>query len=104
MTVAKSEAAAKTAKNIGKSDLVQIIREEAGCTAVDAKNALEAVLGSVVSTVKKGGKVSLVGFGTFRLSKRAARTGRNPKTGEPLKVKASKSLAFKAGKTVKDSL
>lgn len=102
--MAKSEAAAKPAKNIGKSDLVEIIREETGCKAADAKSALEAVLSSVISTVKKGGKVSLVGFGTFRLTKRAARTGRNPKTGEPLKVKASKSIGFKVGKSAKDSL
>ncbi len=95
---------AKTVGPVTKKELADIVQAQTGSTGVAAKAAVDAIFSEVVKAVKKGGKVSLFGFGTFKLTKRAARTGRNPKTGEPLKIKASKGVSFKASKTVKDSL
>jgi DNA-binding protein HU-beta len=86
-------------KNImNKSELIQKIADEAGITKTQANTALNAFIGAVTKTLKKGDKVTLVGFGTFSVSKRAARNGRNPQTGEVIKIKARKVARFKAGK------
>jgi DNA-binding protein HU-beta len=87
---------------MNKAELVDAIAEETGLTKKDSEAALKAFINSVSKELKKGGSVQLVGFGTFEVGKRAARTGRNPKTGEALKIKASKSPKFKAGKALKD--
>ena len=75
-----------------------------GLTKADGGNAVEAMIEIVKKALKKGDTVSLVGFGTFVVRKRAARTGRNPRTGEQIKIKASKNPAFKAGKALKDAV
>jgi len=89
---------------MNKSDLVDAIAATAGLSKADAGRALDALVKTVTKTLKKGGTVSLVGFGTFSVRKRAARTGRNPRTGETIKIKASKNPAFKAGKALKDAV
>lgn len=89
---------------MNKVELVEAIAKETGLTKKDATAALEAFLGSVKKELAKGGNVQLVGFGTFEVAKRAARKGRNPLTGEELKIKASKSPKFKAGKAFKDAV
>jgi DNA-binding protein HU-beta len=83
---------------MNKGDLIDHIASEAGLTKGQAGDALNAVLTAVQKTLKKGDKVTLVGFGTFSVSKRAARTGRNPKTGATIKIAAKKVAKFKAGK------
>ena len=88
-----------------KAELVEKMAKDAGIS----KAAAAAALGSFVTSVtkalkKKDGKVTLVGFGTFSKTRRKARKGRNPQTGEPIKIKASKSVKFKAGKKLKDSI
>ena len=70
----------------------------------EAGRAVDAVISSITKALKKGDSVTLVGFGTFQVRKRAARTGRNPKTGDTIKIKASKNPAFKAGKALKDAV
>ena len=80
-----------------KADLVNAMAEKAGMTKVQAKNALDAMMDTTVETLKKGEKVVLLGFGTFSVVERPARKGRNPRTGEVIKIKASKSVKFKAG-------
>ncbi len=87
---------------MNKAELVDSIAEETGLTKKDSEAALKAFINSVSKELKMGGSVQLVGFGTFEVGKRAARTGRNPKTGEALKIKASKTPKFKAGKALKD--
>lgn len=87
-----------------KSDIVENIAKEAGISKAAADRALKSVLGNVTKGLKKGGRVSLVGFGTFSISKRAARIGRNPKTGEAIKIKATKVPKFSAGKGLKDAV
>ena len=81
-----------------KEELITKIAGDANITKVQAKAALGAVIESVMKTLKKGGKLSLVGFGTFSISKRKARTGRNPQTGKAIQIKAKKVAKFKAGK------
>jgi DNA-binding protein HU-beta len=81
-----------------KEELITKIAGDANITKVQAKAALGAVVESVMKTLKKGGKLSLVGFGTFSISKRKARTGRNPQTGKAIQIKAKKVAKFKAGK------
>jgi DNA-binding protein HU-beta len=83
---------------MNKADLIAQISEEAGITKTQANAALDAFTSTVTKTLKKGDKVTLVGFGTFSVSKRAARTGRNPQTGAAIKIKAKKVAKFKAGK------
>ena len=83
---------------MNKGDLVSKIADECGLTKADATKALEIVLDSVVSTLKKGDKVTLVGFGTWSVSARSARTGRNPQTGAAIKIPAKNVVKFKAGK------
>jgi len=87
-----------------KQDLVTAIANDAQIKRTEAEKALGALIESVTKALKKEGKLTLTGFGTFTVAKRKARTGRNPATGEPLKIKASKSVRFKPGKTLKDSI
>ncbi len=70
----------------------------------EAENALDSLLGAITQGLKKGEKITLTGFGTFKVSKRKARTGRNPRTGEPIKIKASKVPQFVAGKSLKGAM
>jgi len=89
---------------MNKSDLINAIAEESGLTKADAGRALDATLSSVSTALKGGDSISLIGFGTFSVKERSARTGRNPQTGETIQIKASKIPSFKAGKTLKDSV
>jgi DNA-binding protein HU-beta len=89
---------------MNKSDLVDAIAASAGLSKADAGRALDATVKAITGALKKGQSVSLVGFGTFSVRKRAARTGRNPRTGETIKIRASKNPAFKAGKALKDAV
>jgi len=87
-----------------KSELIYIIAEKAGLSKADASKALSATLESVTDALKAGEKVALIGFGTFSVSLRAARTGKNPQTGEALAIPASKAAKFKAGQKLKDAV
>ena len=89
---------------MNKTELTEAVAEQAGLTKADAGRALDAMIGSISKALKKGDTVSLIGFGTFSVKKRAARTGRNPATGETIKIKASKTPGFKAGKAFKDAI
>jgi DNA-binding protein HU-beta len=89
---------------VNKSELIEHIAKQADISKAAAGRALEAVIGGVKSTLKKGNSVSLVGFGTFSVTKRAARTGRNPRTGAAIKIKAAKVPKFRPGKALKDGL
>ena len=89
---------------MNKTELVAIIAEKAELTKKDAEAALNAVLDSVKEALAKGDKVSLVGFGTFEVRERAAREGKNPRTGENLTIAACKVPAFKPGKALKDKV
>ena len=87
---------------MNKSELVAAIADAAKLSKKDAEAALKAFIDVTSKELKKGGKVQLVGFGTFEVAKRAAREGRNPQTGASMKIKASKAPKFKAGKALKD--
>ena len=87
-----------------KMELVEIIAKEAGLTKADAARALDATLNGIAAGLKKDGKVSLVGFGTFSAKKRAARDGINPLTKAPLRIPAKTVASFKAGSKLKDAL
>ncbi len=89
---------------MNKSELVEAVAKKADITKVAAQEALEAVIESITKSLKKGEEVRLVGFGTFTVAKRAASTGRNPRTGEAIKIPASKQPKFKAGKELKDTV
>jgi DNA-binding protein HU-beta len=89
---------------MNKSELVDAVAAATSGTKADAQAHLDAVLDSITSALKKGDKVSLTGFGTFEVRHRAARTGRNPQTGDTIQVKASNAPAFKAGKSLKDAV
>lgn len=89
---------------MNKGDLVKHIADSAGITKAQAADALNAVVDGVQASLKKGDKVSLVGFGTFSVSKRAARKGRNPSTGKEIKIAAKNLVKFKAGKELSDSV
>ncbi len=89
---------------MNKSELTDRISESAGLSKADAQRALDATIDSITDALKKGDTVSLVGFGTFSVKERAARTGRNPATGETIQIKASKNPSFKAGKGFKDAI
>jgi DNA-binding protein HU-beta len=89
---------------MNKSELINAIAEESGLTKADAGRALDATLTSVTNALKAGDSISLIGFGTFSVKARSARTGRNPQTGEAIQIKASNIPSFKAGKTLKDSV
>lgn len=87
---------------MNKTELVAAVADKADISKADAGRAVDAFFEVVGKALKKKDKVTLVGFGTFLVRERAARTGRNPKTGAPLKIKASKTPSFKAGKGFKD--
>ncbi len=87
-----------------KADLVNVIAEQAGLSKTDAEKALKAFTCAVEQALKAGEKVSLVGFGTFSVGERAARTGKNPQTGAQITIPAAKSPRFKAGKALKDAI
>ena len=89
---------------MSKQQLVDMIAEKAGLTKADAARALDATMDSIKDALKKGEKVSLVGFGTFATSKRKERDGRNPRTGEMVKIAARTSVTFKAGSKLKDAV
>jgi Bacterial nucleoid DNA-binding protein len=89
---------------MNKSELIAAVADKSDLSKADAGRALEAFIGVVSKALKKNDKVSIVGFGTFDVRKRAARQGRNPKTGAVLKIAASKSPSFKAGKAFKDAV
>ena len=89
---------------MNKTELVAAMAENAGLTKKDAEAALKAFVETVEAALKADDKVQIVGFGTFEVSQRAARQGRNPQTGKTMKIKASKSPKFKAGKALKDAL
>lgn len=82
---------------MNKAELVSAMAEKAGLTNAQAKKALDAMMDATVDTLKKGDKLTLVGFGTFSVNDKPARTGRNPKTGEMIKIAAKKVMKFKAG-------
>ena len=83
---------------MNKADLIAKIADDAGITKTQANASLDSFISAVTKTLKSGNKVTLVGFGTFSVSKRAARNGRNPQTGAVIKIKAKKVAKFKAGK------
>lgn len=83
---------------MNKAELIDQIAKDAGLTKAQAHDSLDAITGAIVGALKGGDTVTLVGFGTFSVSARAARNGRNPQTGETIKIKASKTPKFKAGK------
>ena len=87
---------------MNKTELVAAMADQAGLSKKDAEAALKAFTDVVSEELKKGGKIQLVGFGTFEVSERAAREGRNPHTGATMKIAASKAPKFKAGKALKD--
>jgi DNA-binding protein HU-beta len=87
---------------MNKTELVNAIAAKAGLTKVDAKKALDATIASITAAVKKQDKVALVGFGTFSVVKRAARTGINPSTKQAIKIPAKKVVKFKASSTILD--
>ncbi len=89
---------------MNKADLVAAMAEKAGVSKKDAEASLKAFTDVVAEELKKGEKIQLVGFGTFEVSERAAREGRNPQTGAEMTIAASKAPKFKAGKALKDSL
>ncbi len=89
---------------MNKNDLVASVAEHTGLSKMDATKAVDAVFDCITRSLKKGNEVRLVGFGTFNVRKRAASKGRNPRTGEELKIPASKQPKFKAGKGLKDAV
>ena len=89
---------------MNKNELIASMASEAGLTKADAGKALDAFISSITQALKAGDEVRLVGFGTFAVSKRAATTGRNRRTGETIKIKARKQPKFKAGKTLQDAV
>ncbi|HRP19364.1 MAG TPA: HU family DNA-binding protein [Alicycliphilus sp.] len=89
---------------MNKSDLIERMASDADISKAAAERALESFTTAVQTTLKKGGTVALVGFGSWSVTKRAARVGRNPKTGEALKIKARKAPKFTPGKALKDAL
>ena len=89
---------------MNKSELVASVAEKSGLTKKDAEKAVNAVFDAITETLVAGEKVQLVGFGTFEVSERAAREGRNPQSGEPMTIAASKAPKFKAGKALKDMI
>jgi DNA-binding protein HU-beta len=89
---------------MNKQDLISSVADASGLTKADASKAVEATFDAVTAALKKGDEVRLVGFGTFSVTKRKASTGRNPRTGAPMQIKASSQPKFKAGKGLKDAV
>jgi DNA-binding protein HU-beta len=89
---------------VNKTELIEHIAKQADISKAAATRALDSMIGGVMSTLKKGGSVSIIGFGTFAVTKRAARSGRNPRTGATIKIKSAKVPKFRPGKALKDHL
>lgn len=89
---------------MNKAELIDAVAKASGLSKADSDRALGAIVETVTKTLKKGGSVALVGFGTFKVSKRNARTGRNPQTGATIKIAARKVPRFSAGKALKDAV
>ncbi len=89
---------------MNKAELIQAVVAKSGLSKKDAEAAFAAVIDSITDALKAGDKVSIVGFGTFAVKARAARTGKNPQTGETIEIAASKAPAFAAGKALKDAI
>ncbi|MCP4047624.1 MAG: HU family DNA-binding protein [Gammaproteobacteria bacterium] len=89
---------------MNKSELIDAIASDSGLSKADAGRALDGFTSAITGALKDGGSVSMVGFGTFSVKHRGARTGRNPRTGESIQIKASNNPAFKAGKALKDAV
>jgi len=89
---------------VNKQDLIEAIAKQADISKAAAGRALDAAITSIRQSLKKGGMVTLVGFGTFHVGKRAARAGRNPRTGATIKIRAAKVVKFRAGKALKDAV
>jgi DNA-binding protein HU-beta len=89
---------------MNKDDLIRAVAEQAQMTKANAAQAVNAVFESITGSLKKGDPVTLVGFGSFKVSKRAARQGRNPRTGEPISIAAATVPSFSAGKGLKDAV
>jgi len=89
---------------MNKSELIEKIAEGADITKASASRALDSLIGSITTELASGGDVALVGFGTYKVNVRAARTGRNPQTGAEIQISAAKVPAFKAGKVLKDAV
>ncbi len=89
---------------MNKAELIEAVAEGADISKAAASRAVDTMLDTITAALSKGDQVTLVGFGTFSVRDRAARTGRNPKTGEPIQIPAAKSPGFKAGKALKDAV
>lgn len=89
---------------MNKAELIDAVANSADLSKTAAGRAIDGAIAAITKALKKGDSVTLVGFGTFSVRKRAARTGRNPRTGEPIKIRAMKVPGFKAGKTLKDAI
>ena len=89
---------------MNKSELIEAVANSAELSKVAAGKAVDAVVAAITNALKSGDQVTLIGFGTFAVRDRAARTGRDPRTGKPIKIKASKTPAFRAGKALKDAV
>ena len=87
-----------------KVELVEAVATNAGLTKADATKAIDATFGAITEALKKGDKITLIGFGTFGVSRREARTGRNPQTGETVDIPARNAVTFKAGNQLRDSV
>lgn len=89
---------------MNKTELIDAVAEASDLTKAESSRAVDAVVAAITKALKGGDAVTLVGFGTFQVRDRAARTGRNPKTGDTIKIAASKNPSFKAGKALKDAV
>ena len=89
---------------MNKTELVEAVAKDSGLSNTDARKAVESLIGTVEKTLKKGDEIALTGFGKFSVAKRSARTGRNPQTGEAVKIKASKAPKFTAGAGLKTAV
>ncbi|MCH1568302.1 MAG: HU family DNA-binding protein [Parvibaculales bacterium] len=89
---------------MNKNDLISQVADDSGLSKADATKAVDAVLDNIAGSLSNGGEVRLVGFGTFSVTHRKATTGRNPRTGEAIQIKASNQPKFKAGKALKDAV
>ena len=89
---------------MNKAELIEAVADSADLSKAAAGRAVDGAIAAITKALKKGDTVTIVGFGTFSVRKRAARTGRNPQTGEEIKIKASKAPGFKAGKALKDAI
>ena len=87
-----------------RQHLIEVIQSGTGCTGVAARETMIAILGTITASLKKNRRFQLSGFGTFNVSRRAARNGVNPKTGEAIRIRASKTVRMKAGQTLKNSI